>query len=99
MQHEIAADRIAAQGLLAGKGIWAAVEAAYEAGMNWNRARAAFDSLLQTLSEDVGFDEQELFRASAYEAIPHVHLNAVERSEIDSNAWDAWTAFSRGEAA
>lgn len=91
--HEIEADAIAADGLKAGQAIWSAVEAAYSAGLNWKFARIAFDSAIEAVSDGLEWYAYQLFLASAYEAIPLVHLSAVERAEINRNAWDAHQAF------
>jgi hypothetical protein len=88
------ADRIAAAGLDAGKAVWAAIEATCEGRcLPWVSARKLFDCMMETLSDDIDSDERYLFDASAYEAIPDIRLTASERSEISSNAWDAYDAF------
>ncbi len=87
------ADRIEAAGRKAGEAIWSAIEAAYDAGLSARRMRHAFGIALEAIAEDVTDNERPLFQASAYEAIPHVLLNAVERAEISRNAWDAYDDY------
>lgn len=91
--HEIAADRIAEAGHKAGQSIWLALEDAYSAGMLAKKMRRAFECALEVICEDMPLTEAPLFMASAYEALPIALLSAVERSEIDRNAWDAWDSY------
>lgn len=97
------ADTIAAKGLAAGNAIWSAIEAAYDAGLNWKHARRNFDLAVEALCTDMPDDERPLFEANVFAAIPIAHLSAVERAEIKSNAWSAYVDFNahdqRGEAA
>ncbi len=86
-------DRIEAAGRKAGEAIWSAIEAAYDAGLNARKMRAAFAAALEVIAEDVPDAERPLWQASAYEAIPHVLLNAVERAEISRNAFDAYDDY------
>lgn len=87
------ADRIEAAGRKAGEAIWSAVEYAYEAGLTVQRMRRAFEIALEAIAEDVPDAERPLWQASAYEAIPHVLLSAVERAEISRNAFDAYDDY------
>lgn len=86
-------DRIEAAGRRAGEAIWSAVDAAYDAGLNARKMRRAFEIALEAIAEDVPDNERPLWQASAYEAIPHVLLSAVERAEISRNAWDAYDDY------
>ena len=90
---EIAADKIALQGCSAGASLWAAIDQAIEAGMPARKARDAFDALIQTLSSYVTAPEDELFSASAFEAIPGRATSTVERAEINENAFAAYDAY------
>ena len=89
MQHEITADRLAADALKAGEAVWSAVELACENGLSWKFARRTFDAMLEQLVDDMEWYAAQLFSASAYEAIPISRVSLVERAEIDSNANDA----------
>ena len=86
-------DRIETAGRKAGEAIWSAIEYAYEAGLTVQRMRRAFEIALEAIAEDVTDNERPLFQASAYEAIPHVRLSAVERAEISRNAFDAYDDY------
>lgn len=90
---EIAADKIALYGCSAGASLWAAIEQAIEAGMPARKARQAFDSLIQDLSSYVTAPEDDLFEASAFEAIPSKATSTAERSEMDNKAWAAHSAY------
>jgi hypothetical protein len=87
------AETISLSGAEAGRAIWLAVDCAIEAGLPANRARRVFDSMLDAIVDDMPADASELFSASAYEAIPAVALSAVERAEINANAWRAYEVF------
>ena len=93
MQHEIAADRLAADALKAGEAVWSAVELACENGLSWKYARRTFDCLVEQLVDDMRDHERQLFSASMYEAIPMVRLSEVERAEINNNAWTAYDYY------
>ena len=49
--------------------------------------------MIEALTDEMSGTEAALFTASAYEAIPAVILSAVERAEINANAWRAYEVF------
>ena len=100
MTPEISADSICAAGLKAGQTILDAIDAAYAAVsiLPARKVRRVFDGMIESLTDEMSPTDAPLFIASAYEAIPAVLLSAVERAEIDSNAWSAYETYLREAA-
>ena len=97
MTPEISADKICAAGLKAGQTILATIDDAYHA-LGARKVRRVFDGMIESLTDEMSSIDAPLFIASAYEAIPAVLLSAVERAEIDSNAWSARETYLREAA-
>lgn len=92
-RHEEAADRIALAGQDAGDALWQAVDIAMNVGLSGRKARRLFDALVDDIADELSGTEADLFRTSAYEALPISATSTVERAEIDANAWRAWEVF------
>ena len=93
MDYEQEADRIALEGHDAGAALWQAIDIAMNVGMSARKARRLFDALVDDIADELSGTEADLFRASAYEALPLSVTSTVERSEINANAWRAWEVF------
>lgn len=93
MDYEQEADRIALAGCHAGSRLWLAVEQAMECGLPARKARRLFDVLVDDIADELSGTEADLFRASAYEALPLSVTSTVERSEINANAWRAYEVY------
>lgn len=92
-RHEQEADRIALAGHDAGAALWLAIDLAMECGVSGRKARRLFDALVDDIADELSGFEADLFRTSAYEALPISATSTVERAEIDANAWRAWEVF------
>jgi hypothetical protein len=92
MTHETEADAICEAGHKAGKSILAAIDDAYYA-LGARKVRRVFDAMVESLAGEMPSTECDLFTASAYEALPDALSTAVERAEINSNAWRAYEVF------
>ena len=90
--HEIEADCIAQAGKAAGEAILNIIDAAYYT-LEARKLRIVFDAMVQSLAADKPALECDLFTASAYEALPPSLSSAVERAEINANAWRAYEVF------
>ena len=95
MTHEQQADAICEAGLKAGAAILDAIDTAYDQRpvLAARKVRRVFDGMIEALTDEMSGTEAALFTASAYEAIPAVILSAVERAEINANAWRAYEVF------
>jgi hypothetical protein len=93
MDYEQEADRIAMEGHDAGAALWQAIDIAMNVGMSARKARRLFDALIDDIADELSGTEADLFRTSAYEALPISATSTVERAEIDANAWRAWEVF------
>ncbi len=91
-QAELEADNIAQAGKDAGTAILATIDAAYYT-LGARKVRIVFDAMVQSLAAEMPALECDLFTASAYEALPPSLSSAVERAEINSNAWRAYEVF------
>ncbi len=92
MTHETEADAICEAGHKAGQSILAAIDDAYYA-LGARKVRRVFDGMIESLTDEMSGTEAALFIASAYEALPDALSTAVERAEINSNAWRAYEVF------
>ena len=90
--YEREADEIAEAGKAAGAAILATIDAAYYS-LGARKVRIVFDAMVQCLAAEKPSLECDLFTASAYEALPNSLSSAVERAEINSNAWRAYEVF------
>ena len=90
--HEIEADCIAQAGKAAGEAILNIIDAAYYT-LEARKLRIVFDAMVQSLAANKPALECDLFTASAYEALPPSLSSAVERAEINANAWRAYEVF------
>jgi hypothetical protein len=90
--HETDATAICEAGHKAGKSILAAIDDAYHA-LGARKVRRVFDAMVESLAGEMSGTEAALFTASAYEALPDALSTAVERAEINSNAWRAYEVF------
>ena len=97
MTHEQQADAICEAGHKAGAAILATIDDAYHA-LGARKVRRVFDGMIESLTDEMSSIDAPLFIASAYEAIPAVLLSAIERAEIDSNAWSARETYLREAA-
>ena len=95
MTHETEADAICEAGLKAGAAILDMLDDAYANAsvLPARKVRRMFDGIIEALTDEMSGTEAALFTASAYEAIPAVILSAVERAEINANAWRAYEVF------
>lgn len=93
MDYEQEADRIAMEGHDAGAALWQAIEIAMNVGMSGRKARRLFDALVDDIADELSGFEADLFRTSAYEALPISATSTVERSEINANAWRAYEVY------
>ena len=95
MTHEQQADAICEAGHKAGAAILDAIDIAYDQRpvLAARKVRRVFDGMVEALTDEMSGTEAALFTASAYEAIPAVILSAVERAEINSNAWRAYEVY------
>lgn len=95
MTHETQADAICEAGLKAGAAILDMLDDAYANAsvLPARKVRRMFDGMIEALTDEMSGTEAALFIASAYEAIPAVMLSAVERAEINANAWRAYEVF------
>ena len=95
MDYETQADAICEAGLKAGNAILDAIDIAYDQRpvLAARKVRRVFDGMIESLTDEMSGTEAALFIASAYEAIPAVILSAVERAEINANAWRAYEVF------
>ena len=92
MDHEQQADAICETGHKAGAAILATIDDAYHA-LGARKVRRVFDAMVESLAGEMPATECDLFTASAYEALPASMSTAVERAEINSNAWRAYEVF------
>jgi hypothetical protein len=92
MTYETEADAICQAGHKAGKSILAAIDDAYHA-LGARKVRRVFDGMIESLTDEMSGTEAALFTASAYEALPDCLSTAVERAEINSNAWRAYEVY------
>ena len=92
MTHEQQADAICEAGLKAGAAILDAIDNAYHA-LGARKVRRVFDAMVECLAGEMPALECDLFTASAYEALPASMSSAVERAEINANAWRAYEVF------
>jgi hypothetical protein len=92
MTPEQEADAICEAGHKAGKSILAAIDDAYYA-LGARKVRRVFDAMVESLAGEMPSTECDLFTASAYEALPDALSTAVERAEINSNAWRAYEVY------
>ena len=90
--YEREADEIAEAGKAAGAAILATIDAAYYA-LGARKVRIVFDAMVQCLAAEKPSLECDLFTASAFEALPPSLSSAVERAEINSNAWRAYEVY------
>lgn len=90
--YEIEADNIAQAGKDAGTAILNLIDAAYYS-LGARKVRIVFDAMVQSLAAEKPALECDLFTASAYEALPASLSSAVERAEINNNAWRAYEVF------
>ena len=95
MTFETEADAICEAGLKAGAAILDMLDGVYANAsvLPARKVRRMFDGMIEALTDEMSGTEAALFTASAYEAIPAVILSAVERAEINSNAWRAYEVF------
>ena len=92
MNPETQADAICEAGHKAGAAILATIDDAYHA-LGARKVRRVFDAMVEALTDEMSGTEAALFTASAYEALPASMSTAVERAEINSNAWRAYEVF------
>jgi hypothetical protein len=92
MTYETEADAICEAGHKAGQSILAAIDDAYHA-LGARKVRRVFDGMIESLTDEMSGTEAALFTASAYEALPDALSTAVERAEINSNAWRAYEIY------
>ncbi len=92
MTIETEADAICEAGLKAGNAILATIDDAYHA-LGARKVRRVFDAMIESLAGEMPSTECDLFTASAYEALPASLSTAVERAEIDRNAWRAYEIY------
>lgn len=90
--YERQADDICEAGHKAGQSILAAIDEAYYS-LGARKVRRVFDAMVESLAGEMPATECDLFTASAYEALPVSMSSAVERAEINSNAWRAYEVF------
>jgi len=95
MTHETEAEEICEAGHKAGSAILDMLDDAYANAsvLPARKIRRMFDGMIEALTDEMSGTEAALFIASAYEAIPVVALSAVERAEINSNAWRAYEIY------
>ena len=95
MDYETQADAICEAGHKAGNAILNMLDEAYAnaSTLPARKVRRMFDGMIEALTDEMSGTEAALFTASAYEAIPAVILSAVERAEINSNAWRAYEVY------
>lgn len=85
--------RVAEKGLAAGSAIWAAIDAANDAGLIKGRDMVSrFEIMLEDLCDGCGAAERDLFEASAMRAIAHAVDERV-RATIGCTADNAWRNF------
>jgi len=92
MTHEQQADAICEAGHKAGQSLLMAIDDAYHA-LGARKVRRVFDAMVESLAGEMPALECDLFTASAYEALPASVSTAVERAEINANAWRAYEVF------
>lgn len=92
MNYEAQADAICEAGLKAGAAILATIDDAYHA-LGARKVRRVFDAMVESLAGEMPSTACDLFTASAYEALPASLSTAVERAEINSNAWRAYEIY------
>lgn len=92
MDYETQADAICEAGLKAGQSLLMAIDDAYHA-LGARKVRRVFDAMVESLAGEMPATECDLFTASAYEALPASMSTAVERAEINANAWRAYEVF------
>lgn len=92
MDYETQADAICEAGLKAGAAILATIDDAYHA-LGARKVRRVFDAMVESLAGEMPATECDLFTASAYEALEPSMSTAVERAEINANAWRAYEIY------
>jgi hypothetical protein len=92
MTHQHEADALCEAGHKAGAAILTAIDDAYHA-LGARKVRRVFDAMVESLAGEMPALECDLFTASAYEALPASMSTAVERAEINANAWRAYEVF------
>jgi hypothetical protein len=95
MTPETQADAICEAGHKAGAAILDAIDIAYDQRpvLAARKVRRVFDGMIEALTDEMSGTEAALFIASAYEALPASMSTAVERAEINSNAWRAYEVY------